>query len=614
MTKSSVKEAEDVAKPSMVTSKNNTLLSKLASKTLSLITSDHALRNILLLAFALCAPGLLVDIHTDDYWHYGFIKDAIPLNEIKDLSLFGLFSFANADPERFQQLIDLGFLPWWSYEGYKLMFWRPLTEATHWIDYTFWPSHGGLMHFQSILWYLGLLAVLFKLYGRMHSGKVAVGMALLLYAVDASHAVNVTWIAGRNALTATLFGVAVLYFHIRARQDAWLPGYGLAMLSLIVGLLSAEYHIAVGAYLFAFAVTLDKKGPIKGILCLLPYLAVVAAWWVIYKSSGFGSGGTNGFYLDPVEDPITYLLAMGHRIVALMGTQWGFVPADLYRGGARPYIFGFSVVLLLGVVYLLVPVLKESKAARFWGIGMVISALPVCIPPPSDRLLMYVGVGACGMLGAFFQYWFDQHNKGEMIAKSRVNLAKTMIGFHIFFSGLLFPAVIYSTQITGDGIRESSSTIVDNNAIENKKLVLLNAPAWLNGYLYSIWVYEAEPLPEKIWGLTTWNTIKKGNEGFLTTLNNHEVRVSLKDGFLTSIDKIYRDYENYTLNVGHVLKFGGMSVRIVELTDDLRPKTVDFIFEQTLDDPDLIWLIYNEDDEFVPFAIPGVGETVPLKV
>ena len=57
-----------------------------------------------------------------------------------------------------------------------------------------------------------------------------------------------------------------------------------------------------------------------------------------------------------------------------------------------------------------------------------------------------------------------------------------------------------------------------------------------------------------------------------------------------------------------------MSVRIVELTDDLRPKTVDFRFEQTLDDPDLIWLIYNENDEFVEFSIPAVGETAPLKV
>jgi len=94
----------------------------------------------------------------------------------------------------------------------------------------------------------------------------------------------------------------------------------------------------------------------------------------------------------------------------------------------------------------------------------------------------------------------------------------------------------------------------------------------------------------------------------------HEVRISLKDGFMTSIDKIYRDYENYTLNVGHVPEFGGMSVRIVELTDDLRPKTVDFIFDQALDDPDLIWLIYNEDDEFVEFSAPSIGETVPLKV
>ena len=153
--------------------KFRTALLEITDALLVMVTSKHALRNILLLAFVLCFPGLFVDIHSDDYWHYAFINNGLPLKEINDASFFGLFSFVDGDRERFTQLVDIGFLPWWTYEGYKIVFWRPLTELTHWLDYTFWPTHGGAMHLQSTLWYLALLAVLYKLYGRFKTGKVA---------------------------------------------------------------------------------------------------------------------------------------------------------------------------------------------------------------------------------------------------------------------------------------------------------------------------------------------------------------------------------------------------------------------------------------------------------
>ena len=579
---------------------------------IAMVTSEHALRNILLLTAFLCLPALFMDIHSDDYWHYAFINDAVPFKEIKDLSLFGLFSFVDGDPERLVDLVDIGFLPWWTFEGYKILFWRPLSELTHWLDYSFWPTHGGIMHFQSVLWYLALLGMLFKLYDRVQVGKVALGMALLFYAIDASHAVNVTWIAGRNALLATFFGVSLLYFHIRAREENWSLGYLLAFISLLLGLLSAEYHIAVGAYLFAYAVTLDKKGAIKGFLSLLPYLVVVAAWWVFYKKAGFGAGGTNGFYLDPVDGPIVYLQAMSHRIVALLGAQWGIVPADLYRGGGRPIIFGIASVVLISVAYLLKPVLKQ-KHVQFWAIGMLISALPVCAPAPSDRFLMYIGVGASGMLGAFFQYWYDSKKNGELIGKMRTFIGGTMIAFHIVITGLMFPLIVYVTQISGDAIRASASSIPDHFDIKDKKLVLFNSPAWLTTYLYTIWYHDKESLPAKIWPMTTDNTISRGNEGHLKRLNNHEIEVTLKDGFMTFYDKIYRDYKAHTLNVGDTVELSGVSIRIAELTEDLRPKVVVIKFEEALDDPELIWLIYNSDKQFVQLELPSLGQSIELR-
>ena len=41
-------------------------------------------------------------------------------------------------PWRTQVLMDLGVIPWWTYEGFRYQFWRPLAELSHWLDHALW--------------------------------------------------------------------------------------------------------------------------------------------------------------------------------------------------------------------------------------------------------------------------------------------------------------------------------------------------------------------------------------------------------------------------------------------------------------------------------------------
>lgn len=50
---------------------------------------------------------------------------------------------------------------------------------------------------------------------------------------------------------------------------------------------------------------------------------------------------------------------------------------------------------------------------------------------------------------------------------------------------------------------------------------------------------------------------------------------------------------------------------MTRMTDDGRPKTVDFTFERELEDASLRWVRY-EDGDFVPFDLPEVGEAIVL--
>ena len=57
--------------------------------------------------------------------------------------------------------------------------------------------------------------------------------------------------------------------------------------------------------------------------------------------------------------------------------------------------------MLLVIILLLWPLLKSNRHARFWAIGMHISVLPICATMPMNRNLLWVGIGACGLVGHF---------------------------------------------------------------------------------------------------------------------------------------------------------------------------------------------------------------------
>ena len=62
-----------------------------------------------------------------------------------------LYTFARPDING--DLRDAGFHPWWSDLSSKMVFFRPLSAATHHLDYALWPDQPVLHHLHSVLWY-----------------------------------------------------------------------------------------------------------------------------------------------------------------------------------------------------------------------------------------------------------------------------------------------------------------------------------------------------------------------------------------------------------------------------------------------------------------------------
>ena len=312
-----------------------------------------------------------------------------------------LFSFTTGAPKDNHALMDEHLmLPWWTDPELRVAFFRPVSALTHQLDVALWPESPRLMHLQSLAWLALGLVFIGLLYRRLEAPPWLAGLAALLYAIDDVRGPTVAWLSNRNALVAVVFGSLALILHDSARQERRLLSHVAAPLCFGAAMLSAELGAGVLAYVVAYALVLDRATARARLLSVLPYALVSAVWFAAYKAGDYGVRGS-GAYVDPFSDSVSFLWAAPANLVALLGAQFGGLPSDLLFLGEpalRPIVLLSSAAVLLVFGALAASVLRRDVVARFWAIGMVLSAVVGTASFPSDRLLSFVSLGAAPLL------------------------------------------------------------------------------------------------------------------------------------------------------------------------------------------------------------------------
>lgn len=81
----------------------------------------------LLLAAALALPSVWMSRFGDDYGQLLAVEgSSSPFQAM--FTKYGLFVFADGNPERVRALVERGGLPWWSHPSLKIAFFRPLSS------------------------------------------------------------------------------------------------------------------------------------------------------------------------------------------------------------------------------------------------------------------------------------------------------------------------------------------------------------------------------------------------------------------------------------------------------------------------------------------------------
>lgn len=526
----------------------------------------------------------------------------------------GMFSFLNGDPEQTKLAMEFGILPWWTLEELRIAFLRPLTEITHGLDYHLWPDSPALMHAHSLLWFGIMIFAAAILYRKIMESMWVAGLAAFLYAVDDAHGVPVGWLANRNALIAAVFGFTTLIVHDRWRRGGWKIGIVVGPVCLLSGLFSAEAAIAIGAYLLAYELFLIRGGLRRKIVGLFPYAVVTILWWLAYHRAGFGAEGSGG-YFDPGQEPFLFLRALVERIPILLLGQWFLPDAAIYGFLPKPLavvMWLVAVLLLAALVILLLPLLKRDPIARFWALGMILAVFPICVIYPDNRLLLFVGLGAMGLLAQFLAAWFEKLTWLPTSRKWRVP-ARVFVFIFIVIHGIAAPLTLPYTSLSSDRMAEvlvekPALNLPDEESIAEKTVIFVNPPlSYFTAHTSFIRAEYGLPLSAKIRILASGMTPHLE----ITRVDERSLEFQPEGGFIgTFVDKLFRS-PAYPMRVGQRVELTDMTVEVLSLTDDQRPLRARFTFLRSLDDPSFLFLEWKDQD-FVRLDLPVVGESVRL--
>jgi hypothetical protein len=519
------------------------------------------------------------------------------------LDLFTFTTGAAADNHR---LMDVGLmLPWWTDPELKIAFFRPVTSVTHWLDERLWPGSPVAMHLHSLVWFGVLLLAVGLVYVRLDGSPRAAGLAFLLYAFDDAHGPTLAWLANRNALIAGALGAGALVAHDAWRRKGSRAAAVLAPVLLLLGLLAGELAIGAVGYIAAYALALEE-GPLrKRLASLAPATAVVVVWRACWLAAGYGARGS-GAYVDPLASPVAFCAELPLRLAVLIHGQFSAPPSDLAFLAPpthRPLLVAIAVTTVGVVVWILLPYVRRERTCRFWALGMAFALLPLGATFPSDRLLLFVGLGACALLARAFDDFVNAAKAGALPAGARSILVGCLLLLHVVGAPLLLAVRSGQMELFAVAHDRGAAGIPATAAVKNQAVVLVAAPTVLfANYVQAERELLGVPRPEHLYILSSASSpihVERAGERALL--------LRPERGFLyTPLEQHYRGRRPFV--AGDRVTLSAMTAEIAEADPDGRPSAVRF----ELQGGDAPLVLTWRGGRFAPMPLPREGETLTL--
>ncbi len=483
-----------------------------------------------------------------------------------------------------------GVLPWWTDEGIRLHFFRPLAAATHALDVLLWPKHPWLMHVHSALWLSAATLSarsLFALFAQRRASTIAA----VVFATSYVHAWPVGWVSNRNALIALTLGALALGAYVRARRRGRIPWLGASW--FLGSLLAAEAGIAALGYIIAYEMTDGRALRERRLAGAALVVAVVVGWRLAYSHLEFGALGS-GTYIDPLHAPAAFMSLAPERLGALV--RFLSNPAQSLTNVEG----SLQIVVEVALLALAIPVVRFGLEAsrRLWLIGAALCLIPVLTSIAQPRLLGFSVLGIAPLIaGAMVELWSRERVWSRL-------LAAALAALHLVLSPLQAGSTVKQASL-GEGPQLGEPGVELGN-LKGKNLVILNAPTLVIAQQVTVARAQASlDAPAFLWILSV-GEVELEREGCCTVIATDPAGL-----FRERWSATYRG-RHVSFSPGDRVKTLAFEAEILEASQDGLATSVAFRFDGPLRSKQYVLAQWNgEDFEVVlPNGIPRAKRAV----
>ena len=595
------------------------------------IDNDRFFYLLLLVLLLVAVPKSLGTLSADDYVHRTIIQGSETLYgsgvELArpDRSLGAvssqLFNFVS-DQENIQELKRKGILPWWADDQLKVSFWRPVSAATHWLDYQLWPGSPMAMKLHSVVWMLLLLVGLRQLFLALGLPNAAVNLALMIYAFDLSFMSVVNWIANRNAIIATAFGVYAVVSCLNWLQAGRLHSLVLSLCLFLVSLLSAEFGISTFGFIMAAVFFYGWASPRARWLTLGSFFLVIVAYRLAYESGNYGAS-FSGFYLDPLTEPVAFIQSVLVNLPVLVFCYFSGLDGtvNILSPYARMALAGFVTLILIALVIIVIRKQPCSREICFLVVGSLLALVPVCgVPLISGRVLLFFAVGGSVVMALLILRFAER-----IAAKTNQSLLiKGVMGYAVLVHLVLGPLAWSG----GGMVKVLNGVTMDKQMYElpparsKKGYLLLNQPVVLPYLYYPFYHdYRGSVAMRSVHVLAPSATDyairrRSANEIAIESPRGFEI-FRKADGLpLVGFENVARVYDSMfrmasrPMEQGYQVLANGISYRVESVNAHGQPTEIVISFT---DINNFQWVYWSRKrNEYLVIDPPGVGQTAMI--
>jgi hypothetical protein len=274
----------------------------------------------------------------------------------------------------------------------------------------------------------------------------------------------------------------------------------------------------------------------------------------------------------------------------------------------RVYAWAYATGIVALFAWLFMPLLRQSREARFFGLGMLIAVFPICSSSLVSRSLWFVGFGAAGLLALFI----EQFRNLPMSARRRgysAAFAATMMVIHLWISPLLFIAYSKAPDAL-DSMMDSRRVQLPDAGAPGRQVLAISTLSYVGSITFPL-------LKDQALSLGSAPTRAAPNIARIRALAEGEGEYTLlrpaADTLIASCPSGFGTLRpsRYGFIVGDHVSLDDVDIEVRSVSSSGAPTLIEYDFKRgALERYDVIaWQL----DHFVAAKLPPVGEQTSIR-